>query len=259
MIPGEMDESAAVPLFSMASRETFPAESTKTGCFTFPNHEFDALSEWLLTKGYLGQCLAPDYRIGYPAIRHCQLAPYRSSESRGPFFFYNRVRRELALCPFAMLNQKVTVLAPYLSQNIFDLLIDLPYDYFRGRHFHSEAIDRFYPELPRQEYISTSTGFVPEKRSRIWTFARRMGGMALNGLSERSCIRRRFLIPRLAKALVNRDFGTQVPVLFSRILVMLHLENAVFSDSAMIQTTEPAGSDFTATSRNSALKNPLRQ
>jgi hypothetical protein len=36
-----------------------------------------------------------------------------------------------------------------LSHAIFDLLINLPFDYFRGRLFHSEAIDQFYPELPQ--------------------------------------------------------------------------------------------------------------
>ena len=200
----------------------------------FRNRQLTQLSSGLLADdGYLSAYLTPDYRERW----NRELAVNRLSREleqyadlpnpASPFFFYNRVRRELALCPFGMLNRQTHILAPYLSHSIFDLLINLPFEYFRGRMFHSEAIDQFYPELPRGEYISSPTGFVPEKRSRIWKFAGRLGSMALSGKASTSCIRRSFLMPRLAKAILNRNFGTEVPVLFSRLLVMLHLEQTL--------------------------------
>ena len=57
--------------------------------------------------------------------------------------------------------------------------------------------------------------------------------MAIHGNASQSCIRRGFLLPRLAKAMVNREFGTEVPVLFSRILVMMHLEESLALSSGI--------------------------
>lgn len=206
----------------------------------FRKRELAELSGWLLANDeYLTASLTPAYRERW----NRELAVTRLSQEldqyadlpnpAAPFFFYNRVRRELALCPYGMLNQQTQILAPYLSHAIFDLLINLPFDYFRGRLFHSEAIDQYYPELPQVEYVSTSTGFVPEKRTKIWKFARNMSLMAIQRNASQSCIRRGFLLPRLAKAMINREFGTEVPVLFSRILVMMHLEESLSLSSGI--------------------------
>ena len=200
----------------------------------FRNRQLKQLScDLLADDGYLAAYLTPHYRERWNrdlALNRLsrELEQYADLPNpAAPFFFYNRVRRELALCPFGMLNHQTQILAPYLSHGIFDLLINLPFEYFRGRLFHSEAIDQFYPELPQVEYVSSPVGFVPEKRSRIWKFAGRLGSLALSGKSSHSCIRRAFLMPRLAKAVLNRNFGTEVPVLFSRLLVMLHLEETL--------------------------------
>lgn len=200
----------------------------------FRNRHLTQLSSGLLADdGYLSTCLTPQYRERWNrdlAVNRLsrELDQYADLPNpAAPFFFYNRVRRELALCPFGMLNRQTQILAPYLGHGIFDLLINLPFEYFRGRMFHSEAIDQFYPELPQLEYISSPAGFVPEQRSRIWRFAGRLGSMAMSGKASQSCIRKSFLMPRLAKAMLNRSFGTEIPVLFSRLLVMLHLEETL--------------------------------
>ncbi len=204
----------------------------------FRDRRFAELSAFLLAdEGYLNGALSDE---AYQRWNR-ELAIDRLSEELAlyadlpnpvaPFFFFNRVRRELALCPFGMLNQRTQILAPYLNHDVFDLLIDLPFEYFRGRQFHSEAIDQFYPELPRFEYISSPTGSVTEQRSRIWRFATRMATFSLQGEKRSPWVRRGFLLPRLAKAVVNCQFGTEVPVLFSRLLVMLHLENALKESS----------------------------
>ncbi len=206
----------------------------------FRKRELAKLAGWLLADdGYLRKSLTPQYRERWNrdlAVKRLsqELDQYADLPNpAAPFFFYNRVRRELALCPYGMLNQQTQILAPYLSHAIFDLLINLPFEYFKGRLFHSEAIDQFYPELPQVEYVSTSSGSVPEKRSKIWKFAKNMCSMAIHGNASQSCIRRDFLLPRLAKAMVNREFGTEVPVLFSRILVMMHLEESLALSSGI--------------------------
>ncbi len=200
----------------------------------FRNRQFAELSSWLLdSEGYLPHSLTPEaydrWNRGIAVHRLSrELEQYADLPNpAAPFFFYNRVRRELALCPYGMLNRKTQILAPYLSHSVFDLLINLPFEFFKGRLFHSEAIDQFYTELPKFEYVSTPVGTVPERRSRIWRFARRLGSFAMTGRPQDSCVQRQFLLPRLAKAMIQRSYGTEVPVLFSRLLVMLHLEQSV--------------------------------
>ncbi|MFN9718631.1 MAG: asparagine synthase-related protein [Planctomycetota bacterium] len=204
----------------------------------FRHRRFDALSSFLLAdEGYLNGALSDAayrrWNRGLAIDRLSQeLALYADLPNPvAPFFFFNRVRRELALCPFGMLNQRTQILAPYLDHDLFDLLIDLPFEYFKGRQFHSEAIDQFYPELPKFDYVSSPTGSVPERRSRIWRFAGRMATYSLQSEGRSPWVRRSFLLPRLAKAMLNSEFGTEVPVLFSRLLVMLHLENALRKSS----------------------------
>ncbi len=165
----------------------------------FRDRRFAELSAFLLAdEGYLNGALSDE---AYQRWNR-ELAIDRLSEELAlyadlpnpvaPFFFFNRVRRELALCPFGMLNQRTQILAPYLNHDVFDLLIDLPFEYFRGRQFHSEAIDQFYPELPRFEYISSPTGSVTEQRSRIWRFATRMATFSLQGEKRSPWVRRAF-------------------------------------------------------------------
>ncbi|MCA9062427.1 MAG: hypothetical protein KDA96_05195 [Planctomycetaceae bacterium] len=200
----------------------------------FRNRQFTDLSSWLLdAEGYLPSYLCSDAyqrwnrdlateRLNRELELYCDLP-----NPAAPFFFYNRVRRELALSPFGIMNQRTQILAPYLWHRLFDMLINLPFEYFKGREFHSEAIDQFYTELPHVRYVSTETGNVQERFDRIRRFARRMGRYSLQNSRSQSCIRNSFLLPRLGKAYLNRSYGTEVPVLFSRILVMLHLERYV--------------------------------
>ena len=200
----------------------------------FRQGQLGELSEWLLdAEGYMPGYLTPEALKRWNrdlAIQHLskELGRYADLPNpAAPFFFYNRVRRELALSPYGILNQSTHILAPYLSHRVFDLLINLPFEFFGGRQFHSEAIDQFYPELPQKPYHSTTSGNVNERYSRIWRFANRFGRMALSGSEADSCIQRRFLLPRLAKGMFQRAYGTETPVLFSRVLVMLHLEQTL--------------------------------
>jgi len=126
-----------------------------------------------------------------------------------------------------MLDRGTHVLAPYLDHDLFDTLIGLPFSYFTGRLFHSEAIDAFYPELPKFPYTSVHEGFIPERRDRIWSFVYQLARDAIDGGAShgRPSVTRRSLLARLSKAVVSRDYGTRVPQLFGRLVVLMHLES----------------------------------
>ncbi|MDB4223417.1 asparagine synthase-related protein [Granulosicoccus sp.] len=197
----------------------------------FHNQDFTGLCSWLLDgEGYLPGLLTTSAmqrwsrelaieRLSTELVKYGHLANPAAS-----YFFYNRVRRELALAPYSLLNKQTHVLAPYLNHKLFDLLIDLPYDYFQGREFHSEAIDQYYPELPKLPYISVHTGSILESRIRIWRFSTQFMRMSMACKGKPSSFRNSQLIPRLAKASSNRKYGTEAPNFFARVLVLMHLE-----------------------------------
>lgn len=200
----------------------------------FRDHDFAGLCSWLLDdEGYLPGFLTSSAMKRWSRELaterlSVELAKYADLPNpAAPYFFYNRVRRELALAPFSLLNRQTHVLAPYLNHELFDLLINLPFDYFHGREFHSEAIDQFYPEMPILPYISVHTGSILERRKRIWSFSTQFMRMSMAGKRQQSSFRKGQLLPRLVKANINRGYGTAAPNLFARVLVVMHLEQTV--------------------------------
>ena len=194
-------------------------------------------------EGYLASMLKPEALRRWPrAVAEerlmRELARYRDLPNPvAPYFFLNRVRRKLALSPFGMLNQGTHVLCPYLDHDLFDSLINLPLAYFRGRQFHSEAIDAFDPELPPLPYTSVHEGFVPERRDRIMRFALAFGRTAMGGDARvpgwRPSVHRRQLLARLTKAALSSEYGTRMPLMFSRLVVLTDLEAAIEGGSPL--------------------------
>lgn len=62
----------------------------------------------------------------------------------GQFFFWNRTRREIALVPWSIFDQNISVMAPYLMRDNYDFLTGLPAEFFIGRQFHDRTINRYY-------------------------------------------------------------------------------------------------------------------
>jgi hypothetical protein len=68
------------------------------------------------------------------------------------FNFWNRIRRELALWPYAVLRDVPHVYAPYLDHDLFDLLMGLAPTVMSptlkdGKTFHTDAINRAFPQF----------------------------------------------------------------------------------------------------------------
>jgi asparagine synthase (glutamine-hydrolysing) len=69
----------------------------------------------------------------------------------GSFFLANRTRREIALAPFALLRD-VTVFAPYLDRDLYDLLAALPARLLMDRALHTDAIAKAWPQYAHVPY-----------------------------------------------------------------------------------------------------------
>jgi hypothetical protein len=61
------------------------------------------------------------------------------------FFFFNRMRREVALAPYALLAP-CPVVTPFLDPAIVDLLMAVPFERVADRRLHTDALHRRYPQ-----------------------------------------------------------------------------------------------------------------
>lgn len=62
------------------------------------------------------------------------------------FYFWNRTRREIALCPFNLLPKDMVVHAPYLDCNLFNFLSNLAPKIANGHDFHDKVIAFAHPQ-----------------------------------------------------------------------------------------------------------------
>jgi len=62
------------------------------------------------------------------------------------FFFFSRMRREVALAPYGLLDV-CPVSTPFLDAELADLLLSLPFSLVADRRFHTETLQRRYPAL----------------------------------------------------------------------------------------------------------------
>jgi asparagine synthase (glutamine-hydrolysing) len=77
------------------------------------------------------------------------------------FYFWNRIRREIALYSLRILPPEVAVICPYLDAELVDFLISLPADIILDKTFHDETIATAYPafaDLPYEDKGVRSAG-----------------------------------------------------------------------------------------------------
>ncbi|TKB66054.1 MAG: hypothetical protein E8D52_16905 [Nitrospira sp.] len=68
------------------------------------------------------------------------------------FIFWNRTRREIALSPYGVLADVGQILSPFLDHAVYDLLAGLPARMFVDHSFHTEAINRAFPQYAHIPY-----------------------------------------------------------------------------------------------------------
>ena len=109
------------------------------------------------TESFLRRVLRPAaYAAMGPDVAQQRLARELATHIGAPdpiksFNFWNRVRRELALTPYALLREVPTVYTPYLDHDLFDFLMGLPPTVMSrslsdGKAFHTDAIHRAFPQ-----------------------------------------------------------------------------------------------------------------
>lgn len=82
------------------------------------------------------------------------------------FFLANRTRREIALAPYALLTEAGTVFSPYLDHQLYDFLASLPASMFLDHSFHTDTINRAYPQFANIPYGQKSIPWSRNYRAR---------------------------------------------------------------------------------------------
>ena len=73
------------------------------------------------------------------------------------FYFWNRTRRKIALMPLGVLS-RVPMHCPFLDDDLFDFVSNLPADVMRSGSFHTEVLARAFPDMSYLPYSSVVKG-----------------------------------------------------------------------------------------------------
>jgi hypothetical protein len=98
------------------------------------------------------------------------------------FFFFSRMRREVALAPFALLDV-CDVSTPFLDSGLADFLLSLPFALVADRTLHTETLHRRYPTLAHLPFDRKRPG-----RDDGWQVRRDAAALLAVALTTRSAI-----------------------------------------------------------------------
>ena len=73
------------------------------------------------------------------------------------FFFFTRMRREVALAPYALLDG-CQVWTPFLDPDVVELLLSLPFDLVADRRLHTDTLLTHYPEFAHVPFAGRHQG-----------------------------------------------------------------------------------------------------
>lgn len=129
------------------------------------------------------------------------------------FNFWTRIRRELALTPYALMRDIKTVYSPYLDYELYDFLSSLPPEVMSpaltasDKSFHSDAVTRGYP---RYAHIPFEEKNAPQRdrRSHDATLVADAGRHMLARAAESmELLNRAYVLPRMALGVASRRYG----------------------------------------------------
>ncbi|MBN2269368.1 MAG: hypothetical protein JXN61_02070 [Sedimentisphaerales bacterium] len=129
----------------------------------FRREKWESLAHILMpeaTDVLLDELIHPDLmrrmnRQAAVAVFAKELRNYADSANpTADFYFWNRTRRSIALCPFASCYGVKNVYAPYLDEAVYDLLASLPGEMLIDGTFHTQTIERAFPEYSAIPYAA---------------------------------------------------------------------------------------------------------
>ena len=148
------------------------------------------------------------------------------------FHFWNRLRRVLALVPFGLMRQGGDIYTPLADRHLLEFLLSLPPETVSStlmredKSFHSDAIARAFPAAAHLPFESDGA---PHTDARLHdrAFSTSVAKYLLRRSARSRLMRRPYVWPRLAKALVSRRYAESTRWLASRSLYLAQVEDAL--------------------------------
>ena len=129
------------------------------------------------------------------------------------FNFWTRIRRELALTPYALMRNIPTVYSPYLDCELYDFLSSLPPEVMSptlsasDKSFHSDAVLRGYPRYAHIPFEDRGAA-KRDRRAHDATLVRDAGLHLLKHAGEAPILlNRAHVLPRFAVGVASRKYG----------------------------------------------------
>ncbi len=126
----------------------------------------------------------------------------------GAFYFWHRMRREVALVPF-MVMSGFTAHVPFVDQDLYEFLRALPAEFLLDGRLHDETIAAEFPEY-------AAVGYADRKHQPPLQPPPLRAAMAVLGMasgSTRRWLNRSGLATRLMRAAVDPAYGSNLPSL----------------------------------------------
>jgi len=193
--------------------------SSKEKVKLYSESKFTDLAELILgSEGYLSSILSKNNYERWSrskAIEHIVEELKCYVESPNPvsqFYFWNKTRRQTSLASWGILNKGVHVVAPFLDSDIFDFLSSLPVEYlYEGKCFHTEAILKYYPEYSKIPFEGEGMSYRNATYAEIVKYSISMARHILITRGKQSPVNIPFVIKRLMKGLIDKEYGTNLP------------------------------------------------
>ena len=141
------------------------------------------------------------------------------------FIFWNRTRRCIGQSAYRLIQAVPLVFSPYLDHEVYDLLAGLPASMLVDHDFHTEAIHRAYPWAAGLPY-APKPGALPGGSPARAKFNRQLLAYALRRPVSQA-VRQTYLLPRLIRCLVDREYAGSGEWLGRDALYLWALQDAI--------------------------------
>lgn len=182
----------------------------------------------LLPEGFIEPLLTPENYKRFSrekAMEHLLGEIFRYAEHPNPvgaFYFWNRTRRCIAVSPFRLFDDSITVKTPYLDEELFDFLYSLPAEMLLDHQFHTDTIAFAYPEFSNIPYEKKVVNPVNESKS-FKRFSREVLRLSMTK-RNRKLVSRNFLLTRCLRCIFDKNYSPTISEFGDLATLLLQLE-----------------------------------
>lgn len=184
----------------------------------FQSARFNELASHLMTEGrekILKKMFMPKYYHKFSremAIHHLGLELKHHINAPNPigsFFFTNRTRREVALCPYGILQGVDNVYSPYLDKDLYDFLASLSANFLIGKNLQEDAMHIEFPEYSSIPFAKKMEKPLVYDRSQFRRFAIELLKYSYKE-KKTGFIRPGFLLPRILRSIIDSKYSINI-------------------------------------------------